>query len=156
MRIDEVTPDISGLAFEFFYWFSRFEFCLKENHYLRHENDGDIAEPGWNKFVDRYFNQYIPSLEAQELIASPPERQIVRGNGTLDWTPVGLADCKSDLAMVARLVKTVRNNLFHGGKHGGTGWDDPARTQQLLTSSKAVLRQLAVLGSFEDDYLKRY
>ncbi|MCC4262658.1 hypothetical protein LL270_18705, partial [Pseudomonas aestusnigri] len=53
-------------------------------------------------------------------------------------------------------VKTVRNNLFHGGKHGAAGWDDPVRARLLIEMSTAVLAVLAVLGGFTDDYERFY
>ena len=156
MRKDEISEKLSSLAFDFFYWFSRFEFCLKENGYLKHEEPGSIAEPGWDKFVERHASAFQLSAEAKELLVAPPERQIVLANRTLDWRPVGVLDCKSDLAKVTRLIKTVRNNLFHGGKHGSAGWDDPVRAQSLLSLSKVVLGQLAVLGGFHGDYERLY
>src|SRR5690606_30781871 len=156
MRKDEISKELSSLAFDFFYWFSRFEFCLKDNGYLKHDEPGSNAEPGWDKFVERHANEFQASTEAKELLAAPPERQIVLANKTLDWRPIGTSDCKSDLDKVVRLVKTVRNNLFHGGKHGAAGWDNPARAQSLLSWSKTVLGQLAVLGRFENDYQRLY
>lgn len=156
MRKDDISKELSALAFDFFYWFSRFEFCLKGNGYLKHDTPGDNAEPGWDKFVAKHASKFQPSAEAQILLDSPPERQIVLANRELDWRPVGIADCTSDLARVVRLLKTVRNNLFHGGKHGAASWDNPTRTQTLLSASKAVLGQLAELGDFQDDYKRMY
>lgn len=156
MRKDNISQELSLLAFEFFYWFSRFEFCLKENNYLKSKEPGAPAEPGWDEFMEAYRLVYQASEEAKELLAAPPERQIVIADGRLDWRPVGVADCKSDLCKVIRLVKTVRNNLFHGGKHGAAGWDNPARTQSLLLASKIVLGQFAVLAEFHNDYERLY
>ena len=156
MRKEQIPQELSLLAFDFFYWFSRFEFCLKENGYLKYDEPGSNAEPGWDKFVAEYASTYRASAEARELLSEPPERQIVLENHTLDWRAVGLTDCTSELAKVARLIKTVRNNLFHGGKHGAAGWDNPTRAESLLSASKAVLGQLAVLGRLQDDYERLY
>ena len=156
MRKDDISKEFSSLAFDFFYWFSRFEFCLKENGYLKHSAHGTKAEPGWNKFVKTYEGIYLPSAEGKELLAKPPECQIVLANGSLGWRPVEIADCTSDLARVTRLVKTVRNNLFHGGKHGAADWDNPVRAESLLSVSKVILGQFAVLGQFESDYERLY
>lgn len=156
MRKEDITKELSGLAFDFFYWFSRFEFCLKDNGYLKHDELGANAEPGWEKFVEKHASKYQPSIDAQTLLNAPPERQIVLANRTLDWRPVGTSDCTSDLAKVTRLIKTVRNNLFHGGKHGAAGWDNLARTQSLLSASKAVLGQLAAIGGFQHTYERHY
>jgi hypothetical protein len=156
MRKEDVAANLSDLAFDFFYWFSRFEFALKESGYLKSHAPGKNAEPGWKEFVDKWQSQYAASTEATFLLASPPERQIVLAGNALDWKPVDLGDCKSDLAKIVRLVNTVRNNLFHGGKHGGAGWDNPKRTEELLAASKAVLGQLAELASIEADYTQYY
>ncbi|MNR84318.1 hypothetical protein D3C72_151160 [compost metagenome] len=156
MKMDEITADLSSRAFDFFYWFSRFEFALKENGYLKSHQSGAKAEPGWEEFVVKWNIHYLPSLKAKELLASPPERQIVLGNDTLDWKSVGLADCRSELEKIVRLIKTVRNNLFHGGKHGGAGWDDAKRTESLLVLSKDLLDEFAVLASIEADYYQHY
>jgi hypothetical protein len=156
MRKEDVTANLSSLAFDFFYWFSRFEFALKENGYLKSHVPGEKAEPGWQEFSEKWAPKYVVSTEAALLLAKPPERQVVVGSDKLDWKPVGLSDCKSDLAKVVRLVATVRNNLFHGGKHGGAGWDNPTRTEELLVASKAVLGQFAQLASLEADYTQYY
>lgn len=156
MRKCEIPIELSLLAFDFFYRFSRFEFCLKENGYLKFEIPGQKAEPGWDKFVERHAETYVLTAEAAELLAAPPDRQVVGAGLVLEWAPVGFQDCRSDLAKVVRTVKTVRNNLFHGGKHGAAGWDCPQRTQSLLTSSAAVLEGLVELGDFRGDYERFY
>lgn len=156
MRKEDVAANLSNLAFDFFYWFSRFEFALKENGYLKSHVPGENAEPGWDEFVNKWHEQYASSAEAKLLLKSPPERQVVFEGDELHWRPVGLGDCKSDLARVVRLVKTARNNLFHGGKHGGAGWDDPKRTQELLETSLALLHQFAGLASIEADFTQYY
>lgn len=156
MRKDDVAANLSNLAFDFFFWFSRFEFALKENGYLKSHEPGKNAEPGWDEFVEKWQEQYTSSAEARLLLKSPPERQVVLEGNKLHWGTVRLDFCKSDLAKVVRLVKTVRNNLFHGGKHGGAGWDDPIRTQELLEASLALLHQFAELASIEADFTRRY
>lgn len=156
MRLEDVSERLSGAAFEFFYCFSRFEFALKENGYLKSHECGRPAEPGWGEFVGKWRHEYIVSAEALFLLSFPPERQIVLANDALDWKPVGLSDCRSDLEKVVRLLNTVRNNLFHGGKHGGAGWDNPKRTEELLVAGMAVLGQLAELASVESDYTQYY
>lgn len=156
MRHEDIDKNLSNLAFDFFYWFSRFEFSLKENGYLKNHIAGTTAEPGWDEFVKKWENQYPSSPEAEYLLYAPPERQIIGTCAELDWEPVGLQDCKSDLEKVVRLLKTVRNNLFHGGKHGSAGWDDPDRTHKLLNASKSILDQLARLSNLEADYTQYY
>lgn len=156
MRKEDVAPDLSALTFDFFYWFSRFEYALKENAYLKSHVVGARADPGWNDFLTRWERNYKASPEALALFEASPETQVVAAGDQLTWNTVTFTDNQSELSKVVRLLKTVRNNLFHGGKHGGAGWDDPKRTHLLLSSGKAVLDQLAQLASLEADYTQYY
>lgn len=156
MHKDEVTPDLSSLAFDFFFSFSRFEFALKENGYLKSHKAGVSAEPGWDKFTKRMHAKYSPSPEAIALLAAKPEQQIVGAHNDLQWKAVDLTNCHSELDKVVRLLKTVRNNLFHGGKHGGAGWDNPTRTNMLLSTGTSLLDQLAEFAGLEGDYRSCY
>ncbi|HBO4889760.1 hypothetical protein ACIUZJ_27080 [Pseudomonas aeruginosa] len=156
MQKENISAEITERAFDFFYWFSRFEFSLKENGYLKHIRPGDRAEPGWDNFVQKHSDKYSISQSATALIEQRPEQQIVLPGRELGWRPVKLDDHNSDLARVAHLLKTVRNNLFHGGKHGGANWDNPERTIHLILLSKAILDEFAALGDFEADYKRIY
>lgn len=156
MQKDAVSVGLTALAFDFFYWFSRFEFALKENKYLDNHSEGATAMPGWNEFIKERQEDYQASAEALAILDANPEQQVVEANGELAWRAVNLANCKSDLARVVRLLQTIRNNLFHGGKHGGAGWDDPARTELLLKSGIQVLGQFASLAGIEADYVQIY
>jgi len=156
MQKNAVPMELTALAFDFFYWFSRFEFALKENKYLKDHSEGATASPGWDEFVKNHSDAYQVSAEAQAILDARPEQQVVGANDELAWRATNLVNCKSDLAQVVRLLQTVRNNLFHGGKHGGAGWDDPARTKLLLTCGIQVLRQFANLGGIEADYEQIY
>lgn len=151
-----VSADLLATAFDFFFWFSRFESALKENGYLRSHRSGAKAEPGWSEFEERWRNSYVVSEEARWLVSHAPNMQRVGEGDSLTWAPVELSDCGSDLSIVIRLVKTVRNNLFHGGKHGSGGWDDPKRARELMLASTAIIRQLAELANLEADYLEQY
>jgi hypothetical protein len=72
------------------------------------------------------------------------------------FTEVAFQDNATQLERVAILLKTVRNNLFHGGKQGSAYWDDPERMRLLLPLSVTVLAELAGLGGFEADYTGYY
>lgn len=150
-----MTQELTTVAYDFFFWFSRFEFALKENHFLRSSAFGARAEPGWNQFIQSYQAKYVLTATAARLIDAAPEQQIV-GAGGLDWRPARFDPNASDLSKVVVLLKTLRNNLFHGGKHGVRDWDDPPRTAELLKLGRAVLDELAQLAGFEADYKRRY
>lgn len=155
MRLEDIAADVRSRAFEFFYWFSRFEFALKENRFLKNPNPGSRAEPGWDQFIEAYEAAYDLSAAGSQLVDEAPQRQIVGLHG-LEFVPVGFDDQPSDLARVVRLLKTVRNNLFHGGKHGAKGWDDPERTLLLMGLCTRILDELAELAGIDADYRRYY
>jgi hypothetical protein len=156
MLRDSVDPELSALAFEFFYWYSRLEFALKESGYLKNHSVGARAEPGWSDFVLHWSSTYEMCAGATALVSSAPRQQTVGDSDALKWEAVNLDDCTSDLARVVRLLKTVRNNLFHGGKHGAQGWDQPEQTRAFLSAGRTVLDSLAKMAALEADYTRRY
>ncbi|RCU45687.1 hypothetical protein DU002_14600 [Corallincola holothuriorum] len=156
MRKEDIDHQLRELAFDFFYWFSRFEFALKENKFLKCNEQGKNAEPGWDSLVEFLAEGFEHTAETSELLQLNPKRQKVGAHSELEWKDVGFDDCKSELCRVVRLLKTVRNNLFHGGKHGAEGWDNPERTERLLRVGKSILDQLAQLADIESDYTQFY
>jgi hypothetical protein len=155
MRHDEIDQGLRNLAFDFFYWFSRFEFALKERGYLKSSAIGDRADPDWNKFVSKYRKAYALTAVGAKLIAEKPQRQIV-GDLEHGFEHVLFSPNTADLDMVVAYAKTIRNNLFHGGKHGSNYWDDPERMKRLLGTTITVLQELAHLGDFEEDFARYY
>lgn len=156
MRMDEIESDVKSASFEFFYWFSRFEFALKENGCLKDTTLGAKAEPNWDCFLVRHSEHYSPSSDASELLKLHPKRQIIGEGGTLTWKPVGVAHCNNSLCCIITMLKAIRNNLFHGGKHGDTQVDDQKRNLQLLKCAKLVLDEFAVIAGWENDYQRIY
>ena len=157
MRYEDINKGLQNVAFEFFYRFSRFEFALKQNHYLKTcKKIGKNAQPDWDKFIERWCGEYSASDEAKKLICARPKRQVVTVDGNLEWANVRLNNCHNDLSKVVRLLQTVRNNLFHGGKHNVGGWDNDKRTNELLKLGITVLNELAEFADITADYTGYY
>jgi hypothetical protein len=158
MQHATVTSSLTQQAFDFFFWFSRFEAALKEDGYLRNEQPNSVALPGWDQFVAKWAPQYQPSANATRLISLAPARQMVGANKSLTWGATPVAPGASQLATVVAMLKTVRNNLFHGGKHGSADWDNPKRTGELLDAARPVLDELAELAGpgFASDFQQIY
>ena len=155
MRRNDIDQDTRNLAFDFFYWFSRFEFALKEKRFLKNEAIGARADPSWDKFVKAYRAAYVVSPAAEVLLAEKPRRQIV-GDPDHDFEDLLFSPNTADLDKVVAYARMVRNNLFHGGKHGHDQWDDVARMRRLLKLTITVLAELAALGYFGGDYDRYY
>lgn len=156
MQRDHLDEPLLRRAFEFFFWFSRFEAALKENGYLKSKTVGDRAEPSWEAFVAAFESGYTPSASALQLMHLAPQTQVVGPGQTLTWQAVRLPAGASPLLHVTKVLRTVRNNLFHGGKKGGRDYDDVARTTELLEAALPILRELAQLAGLEPDFEQSY
>lgn len=114
-KIDEVSED----GIRLFKVMMRLEFALKEGIYAT-AGRGDVVEIDWDRFANQglgsdFFERVRGAQELEVMLSKPPQRQIKKENGGLDWQEV------SPVANVQEMVgamRRVRNNLFHGGKSG--------------------------------------
>ncbi|MGR9279573.1 hypothetical protein ACU8KI_33980 (plasmid) [Rhizobium leguminosarum] len=155
MRREEVDDELKELAFEFLYFFSRFEYALKANGYLKKEGVGQPAEAGWQKLLTRWESGYVLTDTAAALIAANPQKQVVGADRSLEFRPLAVNGL-STMGQVIGHCQTVRNNLFHGGKSGAKGFDDPKRTKKLLSLTLALLGELATSCDLMNDYTGYY
>lgn len=155
MRHDEIPDELRPLVYDFFFWFSRFEYALKEARMLRSLVPGDNAEPDWTRFIMEHKNGYQINAASKALIVASPRRQIVTETG-LDFREVVFNPGASELERVTVLARTVRNNLFHGGKHGSAYWNDGDRMRLLLQTTISVLDDLADQTGLTSDYRSEY
>ena len=125
------------LVTQFVTIFSRFEFALTWAGYVR--KDSERAEPAWRRFADSLpvnLTELVEPPEVKSAISylyQEPPMLLKRGpENLLEWT------CqrpdKNNVSLF-ELVRTVRNNLFHGGKIPFT----PGRDEKLLRSAIVVL-----------------
>ena len=152
---DKIDEEMKNSAFLFFYSFSRFEFALKENGLVTRGRRGS-AQADWQTFVKKNETKYDPCEAAGQLMAEPPDVQQLEGHHAWKWAPLQFDDNQSQLSQAVLIVKTVRNNLFHGGKHSAAGWDEPERVHFLLSKSVEVLDSFVELAGYEADYQRRY
>lgn len=152
MKHSAISPDLNVAAFDFLFWFSRFEYALKTHGYLKSTGTGKKAEPNWDLFVKRNRNKYVPSAAALGLAKARPRQQVVAANARLGWQELQFAETEFELQKATLLLRLVRNNLFHGGNPADAGWDDPQQLATLLGTSRTVLDELAAFAGFKDDY----
>lgn len=121
-------------ACEFFRIFSRFEFALKANGFVRSRNDA--PEANWDDFANRLGSEFYTKIRndnvAPTLLTSPPKAQDYTA-GYLVWRDRSQPQNVQDLFGA---VRRVRNNLFHGGKSGNP---DSQRDERLIAEVIAVL-----------------
>ena len=146
-----------SLTFDFLYYYSRFEFSLKENDYAKACGANRRADADWPKFRKKHEDAYELSYEAKDLLQSPPLMQIVTKDGALDFIPEQQEAGYSQLRLTIQCLQRIRNNLFHGGKHGANGEQDIERNKFLLKNGLEILNQLSKIDDqVEYDYLGYY
>lgn len=144
--------------FDFFYCFSRFEFALKKTGYFKTDRY-NVVLVSWDDFSDDN-GEYSFSKEAEELISLKPKRLVHTEVEGFRWEELQIEHEQSELSFVIFNLKTVRNNLFHGGKHNPEGISNPdqaERDKKLVEVGKTVLDELARLDpEIESIYFSSY
>lgn len=146
------------LLLEFFLNFSRFEHALKSSGYFQRINPNrrrrlgsPDAKPDWDRFAASLRNvfQIDRSEELRNacnyILDTPPRKQVIINNSVAWETPVR-PQHESDVEFLLRMVKSVRNNLFHGGKHNIELHEDTQRTELLLRNGIVILRECLELA----------
>lgn len=140
-----IVPD-PWLVYDFFAAFSRFEYALKRGGFLGGNDKAASADwDGFAKSIKGRFGRPPPAALGDALAyfrAGPPQKQVKEGSG-LGWRPIDTSG--SEEAFAIRCVKTVRNNLFHGGKFPSGASHDVARSVDLLRHGRVVLDTLVPL-----------
>jgi hypothetical protein len=136
------------LALEFLAVFSRFEFALKVTTFRR-AGEGE-AKADWIAFANAVANSFNPNrtpelADAFAYLTSQPLRRFAVEHGTLDWFVFNLPGDASQPEKVVRLIRQVRNNLFHGGRFAHDSQAAPDRDSCLLEYSLVLLRELRTL-----------
>lgn len=134
------------LTLEFLATFSRFEFALKKAGYA--QGDESKVSPDWDAFAKDVAQLdaalLVPVLNAcQYLQQHPPKKQVLQ-NGALHWV-VRQGTSGSAIGDVLLSVRTVRNNVLHGGKFPDGVIIDPLRDEQLIRNCVAALKGLLEL-----------
>lgn len=140
MTLAGLTDCLPPSTIEFFAVFARCEYALKCSGYGRAGYHGAV-EPNWSRFAsdlgETFFQRMKSSDAAQVLLEQPPKKQVLGQNGKLAWRD---AQPPKDGHELLNAVKTVRNNLFHGGKFPDGHERDAARNEKLLQASLFVIK----------------
>ncbi|MFQ6036692.1 MAG: hypothetical protein ACE5NM_12715 [Sedimentisphaerales bacterium] len=133
---------------KFFFFFSRFEYALKRAGYLQ---NGQKAKPDWDKFTKDNESNFDPKKTktlrdaCEYLLKKPPKEQVVQ-KGKLDFNVPTEFKNMSRFGKAVLAVKTVRNNLFHGGKYSNGPLSDPARDSELIKNCVILLEEMLELA----------
>jgi hypothetical protein len=130
------------LVFDFFLRFSRFEFALKVTGYAL-GNDTKVT-PDWDRFIRDISSNFLktrtPELAqaCDYFLLNPPKKQVL-ANRSLGWSTTLPCDPARESELLVKLVRRVRNNLFHGGKYNNAVHEETARNEDLLRGGLLIL-----------------
>ena len=137
------------LACELLAVFSRMEFALKATDFAS-ENEGKVSA-SWDRFaneIDDDFKQCTSknlTTAVDYLLTHPPRKQ-VRKNGVLTFDDQVIDNKQTEAQQTLLMVRTVRNNLFHGGKYLPDGEREQGRNEELVQHSLTVLKHCISLN----------
>lgn len=151
------------LVFEFFVMFSRFECGLIRAGFVRKGSSYGSAAPDWKAFSKAISSHLAscsdgPYTKAKDfLLKNPPQQQKFVAPASMKWEPNAKGGKETDAQYLLRLVRDVRNNLFHGGKYpagnGGPIDGEMLRNAELLKAGMAILQACL---SFHDKVKDHY
>lgn len=136
------------LAAEFLAVFSRMEYALKVTTYAV-GNDSKV-DANWDKFANTVNDAFMAVADAdvvaarEFLLANPPRKQVLN-NGKVDFKDHVIDEAQRPTQQVLLMVRTIRNNLFHGGKYLPNGEQEPGRNKELVTHALRVLLACSAL-----------
>jgi len=146
------------ILFDFFVVFSRFECALKAT--IKYSNKGNPIQPDWYSFakVIRPAFDDADKTKIQEsidyILENPPKVQKFNMlENKIKWSECSKThNNKPELYKLVDHIKTVRNNLFHGGKFTSVVYDSDgareiSRNEILLKHSMNILGKLVHLDS---------
>ena len=151
IELNSKRQAIRQLSCDFFYNFSRFEYAIKASGYFRQNSQSSDAWPDWNRFEQSLPNvfQTVQNEKlrkaCQYLLDNPPRKQVIVNN-SIEWRESLKRQNESEVRFLLRMVRCMRNNLFHGGKHETKINIDTERTKLLLHSGLVILDEILRLS----------
>jgi hypothetical protein len=136
----------SDLALRFFGAFSRFEYALKVTPAFRQPGNGE-AKADWRAYATAVAPMFDlagdPALKAAcAYVTQANLRYYSVQAGQAEWRPYPLPAGITDAEKAVRLIKQIRNNLFHGGKYAHDPEGNPERDEKLVAASLVILENL--------------
>ncbi|MCY4641501.1 MAG: hypothetical protein OXC41_02210 [Gammaproteobacteria bacterium] len=139
----------ADLACEFLAVFSRMEYALKATGYASDNKDKAFAS--WDTFANEIAEDFknVPDKEFVEavdyLLKNPPRKQ-VQDDGELAFKDQVIDGNQKRAQQALLMVRTVRNNLFHGGKYLPNGEKERGRNRILVAHSLTILKHCAQMN----------
>lgn len=146
------------LACRFLATFSRLEYALKSTSYVA-GSENNVA-PAWDRFANDIDEKFLAITRPDVVVARDylleraPRKQVLH-DGTVAFVEQAIDLKQVKTQQVLLMVRTVRNNLFHGGEYCPEGEIEAGRNQLLVSNGLCLLLACAELhvdvrASFEN------
>ena len=156
---DIVNTQGQEKIFEFFIVFARFECAMKNN-----TNYVDVrynrVYVNWDRFtmaISERFNQDTSeqlNSAVNYILENPPKFQSIQNENTV-WVRRNIPENTPITNQLGLHIRTIRNNLFHGGKFSGVYEPDVSRNYRLIDSSLIILNNwLDIEEDLKIEFLK--
>lgn len=147
------------LIYRFFLVFSRFEYALKRAGYAK--GSGTDVAADWDKYSSDYRQAHLPSTipglrNAWAYFSSHPPRKQILKNNRIVWSEPQVRTSEPELTWLLASVRTVRNNLFHGGKYPYRPVREPARDSTLLQHTLTVIDVCSAFNNEVSDSMRSF
>ena len=146
------------LLLNFFLTFAQFEYALKASGFFKHPSTSTNntlrppdAQPDWDRFAvslrDSFQIDRSDELlyACQYIMESPPWKQVII-NDAVAWDSPIRPEHEQDIDFIMRMIRCIRNNLFHGGKFNNEWFEQAERTERLLECSLVILSECLSLA----------
>jgi hypothetical protein len=148
------------LVYDFFIAFSRFECALKNSirfanvRYNKVEANWELFTSSFDQDFDRSYSNELNDAVSY-IIENPPKIQKLQVD-RLVWEDNIIDENTVLTTILGRHIRTIRNNLFHGGKFNGEHEPDISRNYLLLNSAMIILEEwLRINSDIKDLFLQR-
>ena len=137
------------LACEFLAVFSRMEYALKATRFPEGHQGKVFAS--WDRFANETDHAFDDSSSenlknsVDYMTSNPPRKQVLVDGGRIQFRDFPRDPNQAQLQQLLLMVRVVRNNLFHGGKHLPTGENEQGRNELLVRHSLTILRECSTL-----------
>ena len=145
------------LACEFFAVFSRMEYALKATRFPAGNDRHVYAD--WEAFANEANRQFHSSMskELKDAVAylrdAPPKKQMLNEMHQVRFVDFPHEEHRCELDQLLLMVRCVRNNLFHGGKHLPDGEKVPGRNEVLVKHALTIIKVcISILPDVKESY----
>lgn len=124
------------------------EYALKAGGFAFGNDKG--VDTNWDLFANTVNDAFLniaeaDVMEAREfLLQAPPRKQVLLDNH-LRFVDQVIDTKQRPTQQMLLMVRTVRNNLFHGGKYLPDGEQEAGRNERLVRASLCVLQACSAL-----------